>query len=364
MTAAEYEASGLYTPGSPKAAERLELLEWLSGRGFTIEHMLAADGQGQLLFLGTAGVLRPGPYLTQSQLGERLGVDLASLEEFRVAFALPPRGPDEAWCNEAEAELFRGVAEGVGLFGDRGMQRLTRVLGASASRVAAAMSTSNHARGLELIRGGASELELAKANLGATESAGAPAAIFTGLLSIHLELAASRVRSRRSEVTAETVNACVGFVDIVGSTALSRGLSAAELAAIVDRFEEVAYRVAANGQGRIVKFIGDEVMFVTGQPDEACEIALSLIEAFDADEKVTPRGGLAFGALLDRGGDYYGPMVNLAARLAELAVPREVLVSTETAQNINSGSLICAPAGRRLLRGFDEPIELMSVTNV
>ena len=115
-------------------------------------------------------------------------------------------------------------------------------------------------------------------------------------------------------LTDDTVRGCVGFVDLVGSTTLSRRLSPRELAAFVDRFEEVASAVATRFGGRVVKFIGDEVMVVTARPGAACDIALTLIERFAADGTVTPRGGIASGALLDRSGDYYGPVVNLAAR--------------------------------------------------
>jgi adenylate cyclase len=212
-----------------------------------------------------------------------------------------------------------------------------------------------------MVEAGATELEVAKANLAAIQTAGAPAKIMTGLLGIHLQLAATRLRQRRADISAETVHGCVGFVDLVGSTTMSRRLSMRELAATVDRFEEVSHQVATNRGGRVVKFIGDEVMFVTSDADSACDIALALVEAFDDDTKLTPRGGIAFGAMLDRCGDYYGPVVNLAARLGELAVPREVLVTSELAQKIESKDLACEPAGRRALRGFDEPVSILSV---
>lgn len=362
MTPAEFQAAGLYDPADPRAAERLELLEWLASRGISIDEMRAAHSRGNLL--GTPGfaVLRPGPYLTQAELSARLGVPSETIEAFRVAFALPPVAPDAPWCNEAEARMFESVAGGVGLFGETGMLRLARVLGSSVSRVAEAMATTNHERMRGILGAGATELELAKAGLAAIETADSPARIMTGLLSIHLQIAAGRLRERRTHFQQETMHGCVGFVDIVGSTTLSRRLSASELADVVDRFEEVAHAIATNGGGRVVKFIGDEVMFVTGDAASACEIALSLIEAFAGDPSVTPRAGLAQGELLDRGGDYYGPVVNLAARLAELAVPSEVLVSMDVAGNLEGSGLHRESAGRRLLRGFDEPVALMTVS--
>ena len=62
-----------------------------------------------------------------------------------------------------------------------------------------------------------------------------------------------------------------------------------------------------------------------------------------------------------RSGDYYGPVVNLAARLAELAVPHEVLVTSEVAEGLAGTGLRCEPAGRRILKGFAEPIRLFTV---
>jgi len=361
VTPAEFQAAGLYDPAAPKAGERLELLEWLAGRGLTIDQMQQADARGQLLFIAGFVSLRPGPYFTQRELADRLGVSTEVVEMFRVAFALPPVAPDAPWCNEAEARMFEAVAGGVGLLGQTAMLRLARVLGSSVSRVAEAMATGNHERMRGILGAGSSELEFAKAGALATDNADGPARIINGLLSIHLEIASIRLRERRTSFEAETVHGCVGFVDLVGSTTLSRRLSASQLAAVVDRFEEVAHDIATNGGGRVVKFIGDEVMFVTGDGASACDIALSLIEAFAGDPAVTPRAGLAEGALLDRGGDYYGPVVNLAARLAELAVPSEVLVSMEVADHLASSGLKCESAGRRLLRGFDEPVGLMTV---
>ncbi len=56
-------------------------------------------------------------------------------------------------------------------------------------------------------------------------------------------------------------------------------------------------------------------------------------------------------------------MVNLASRIADLAVPGEVLV-TESVEGVavGDGPLAFEPAGRRMLKGFAEPIPLWSVT--
>jgi adenylate cyclase len=107
--------------------------------------------------------------------------------------------------------------------------------------------------------------------------------------------------------------------------------------------------------------IGDEVMFATVRAAAACDIGLTLNEQFAGDATITPRGGLATGDVLMRGGDYYGPTVNLASRLAELAVPKELLVTPEVAADAGSAGVRFEPAGKRQLKGFDEPLALLAV---
>ena len=75
--------------------------------------------------------------------------------------------------------------------------------------------------------------------------------------------------------------------------------------------------VAANN-GRVVKFIGDEVMFRVVDPAAACRIALEIVERF-SDDAVLPgvRAAIASAPSSCRDGDYFGPTVNLAARAHE-----------------------------------------------
>jgi adenylate cyclase len=123
---------------------------------------------------------------------------------------------------------------------------------------------------------------------------------------------------------------CVGFADMVGFTMLSQQLSEEELAALVSRFEDVAHDTVTARGGRVVKMIGDEVMFVTDHPSDAARIALALAEAYADDELLSDvRVALAVGPVLVQDGDFYGPVVNLASRAAGIAAPGSVLVSDE-----------------------------------
>jgi len=117
---------------------------------------------------------------------------------------------------------------------------------------------------------------------------------------------------------------------MVGYTALAQMLDDDGLAALVQRFNELAHDTVTAVGGRVVKSIGDEVMYIADQPSTASDIALRLTERTDEDPLVPEsRAGVASGTLLSRDGDYFGPVVNLASRLTELARPSSVLVSSE-----------------------------------
>ena len=134
----------------------------------------------------------------------------------------------------------------------------------------------------------------------------------------------------------------VGFVDLVGFTPLSLRTSPARLLGLISQFEAKAFEVASRHNGRIVKHIGDEVMFVALDAGAGCAIARDITAAYS--EGIEPRGGVAFGDVITRHGDYYGTVVNLASRLAELAVPGEVLV--DGAGGLVRRQSVRLPAGR------------------
>jgi adenylate cyclase len=125
----------------------------------------------------------------------------------------------------------------------------------------------------------------------------------------------------------------VGFADMVGFTRTTRRRSTVELAEMIERFGASTTDAIAEGRGRIVKTIGDEVLFVVDDVGDAAEIALALQDRVRAEPVLPPlRIGLASGDVLVRYGDVYGEVVNIAARLTAHARPDTVLVDRETAE--------------------------------
>ncbi len=126
----------------------------------------------------------------------------------------------------------------------------------------------------------------------------------------------------------------VGFADIVSFTRRTSGMNASELAEFVERFEAGARDVVTAAGGRVVKTIGDAVLYVADDVVTGARVALGLAEPsreLTGVEMPPVRVSLVWGRVLSRFGDVFGPIVNLAARLTDVAEPSTVLCDPATA---------------------------------
>jgi adenylate cyclase len=146
----------------------------------------------------------------------------------------------------------------------------------------------------------------------------------------------------------------VGFADLVSYTRLSQRLEERELAALGERFHRRTADVIAAGAGRLVKTVGDEVLFVADSERAAALIGLELAEAMSVDPVLPDvRVGIATGPVAMRMGDVFGTTVNLASRLTALAAPGTVLVDRDTADALEGADGIALDIGRtRAVRGL------------
>ncbi|MEA5454703.1 adenylate/guanylate cyclase domain-containing protein [Sinomonas sp. JGH33] len=148
----------------------------------------------------------------------------------------------------------------------------------------------------------------------------------------------------------------VGFADLVSYTSLSRRMNEKTLARLVQTFESICAEIISVGGGRLVKTVGDEVLYIAETPTAGAEIALALSREIAADERL-PEGRVAmvWGRVLSRLGDIYGPTVNLAARLTAIAEPGQVLVDELTAGVLGGDArFVLAPLSAQNVRGFGE----------
>jgi adenylate cyclase len=362
---------GIYDPDVPGAADRLATLQYLSARGATLDELVAAvgpdgtaphrHGSGGLPALAGRLLERRRPRITIRDAAERAGISVDLAQRIIRTAGLGEPGPDEVLYFDADVVTFRLFGVAAAMFGVESTLQFSRVAGAALSSIAdAAMTNFGQGVAPRLDAAGAGELARAEAADAATRILLDEVPDGLGTLFIHHAEAAAR----RSQVAGnlDTSDLTVGFLDLVGSSVLAERLPPAELGALISEFERDATELVSATDGRVIKMIGDEVMFVTTDARAACTLALDLAGRVER-HPVLPRlrGGLAAGDLVRGYGDYYGPIVNTAARAAKLADPGSVVVTDTVRARAASDGLSFEPLGDHVLRGFDESVALFRV---
>ena len=283
--------------------------------------------------------LPEGPRYTPVEVAALAGIPYEATARLWRALGFPSVPVDEDSFTDydlaALATLNRLMERG---FADEDTAVLfARVLGSSMARVAETeVGVETGRRTTE-----AERIELADALLSSPENLfDLIADLLVYVWRRHLQAAVRRAMVvERVDEAGTVVQLAVGFADLVGYTALSQQISDEALGHLVSRFEEIARDVVTAGGGRVVKMIGDEVMFVVEDTGSAARIALTLADVFAGDDMLSDvRVGLAYGPVLAQEGDYFGPVVNRASRLVNLAYPSTVVVS----EDIN-GALVDTP---------------------
>lgn len=274
------------------------------------------------------------------------------------ALGFPDPGASQATLGPRQVQTLQLLAEMArSLLGLETTLRLARVLGSSVAQLAEAIIDSFRVE-VEMPRRDRGEpVSEVVEDYSRVAAAGVPAlteAIGDVLIGHMLAVARARwtLDEQRTTVTRELI---VGFADLVDYTRSARLLAPAELAGAVDRFEACVADVVARHGGRVVKLIGDEAMFVLDDPSEACALATELIGELRHDRTLPQvRVGLAAGPVVSHKGDYYGDVVNLAARLVKAAEAATVLVSESIAEGGSAG-LATETVDTGQLKGYDAP---------
>lgn len=149
------------------------------------------------------------------------------------------------------------------------------------------------------------------------------------------------------------------FADLAGYTRLTEERGDRAAADVATRLAALADEIGRRHGGRLVKLLGDGVMLHFEHPPDAIRMAIELSSAMAPAGLPAAHIGLAVGAVVRRESDYFGRVVNLAARLAAAAGPREILVSDEAAAAIGASGE-STPTLVRLealdLKGIPEPV--------
>lgn len=362
-TTADLEAAGVYDPAAPLAGAQLALIEYLLDIGATLDDLIAAGPAELPLVATTIRMWGSRERFTLAEAAASTGTDPALLRRFWRSAGFSEGEADARTLNPRDIENFAVLQAGIDLLGEDVTMQLVRVIGAAAARVAeAAVSVFMVNIGPDALEADPTGLALARANEVSVSMLDGLTAAFDVMLRHNIERGFRPLDALGSRSGVDLVARSIGFADLVESTAWTQELELRDLARALETFDATASGIVVGHGGRVVKLIGDEVMFVANEPASAVEIGLSLVDAF-AEHTVLPpvRVGIATGGVVARDGDYSGSVVNLAARAAKLARPSTALVDATTRDAVSSAFAVHGIGARRL-KGFDGPVGLFRVT--
>ena len=319
--------------------------------GVDPEELTDLDEEGALRLLRSRMLWGDDEPITIHELAERTGLDVEICRRARMLMGLPDPG-DAAVCRSEEVESFRGFAAGIELYGEETILAFARVLGSAMAMVA---EGSLSVFGKQLASQGGTELT-GDAYVLAAFDALESFRIVPDVLGIVARLQFDLATERLGAGPGQTQHAAVGFVDLTESTKATERLGTVAMSEALARFEAWAAELAVAEHGRVVKYIGDEVMFITPELPGAVRVAAGLLRRVREDGVLgSARGSVAAGPMLSRDGDWFGTTVNIAARLMEKARPDSVLFTGEGAEEIDGA---VASKLRRKLRDVPERLEV------
>jgi len=345
------EAAGIARP-----RERADLIKYLDRLGFTVEEMVEAERRGRLFGLAGDVLQWSGrPTYTLQTAAEELGLSADDVAHAWALLGLTVAGPDIPVLSQADVEALSTWIGFKAVVGEDGAFGLLRVLGAAMARLAEAEST--------MIRAGTPDIQMTYTHDElATAQAYRSVAEFVPRVGALIDvvhrhhLASARTHFEGVIRDASTSVVCgIGFADLSSFTALTQTLTPAELSELLTEFGATVADVVHADGGRVVKFIGDAVMWVCSSPARLAKAAVDLVDHPRArEEGLQVRAGLAYGTVLAINGDYFGVPVNLAARLVAAAAAGQILVAPALHDELPDWP--ATPIGPLPLKGFDAPV--------
>ena len=350
----DFEA--LEAAGIANARERAALIEYLDDLGFTAEEMVEAERQGRLFGLAGDALQGPGrPIHSLRTAADALGTSVDEVATAWAVMGMRISDPEALALSQADVDGLQTWVAIKALVGDDAALAFLRVLGNAMARVAEAGGTmARIAQPDLLVTHSGDELTTAKAYRAVTEITHRFGVLIDAVFRQHIVSARTHFEGVITDASA-SVTCGIGFADLTGFTTLTQILTPTELLDLLVEFGgTVSDLVHADG-GRVVKFIGDEVMWVTSTPELLVKVAMDLVEHSRAREAgLQVRAGLGYGSVLAIGGDYFGNPVNLAARLVGAAAPGQILASNDVRDELADWQAI--PQEPLILKGFDSPV--------
>ena len=307
------------------------------------------------------------PGLTSTDVASAAGVTIEQARRLWRALGFPDAGEQPAF-NDADLSALStliGTVESGAIDFDTAV-RMTRAVGQTMARLADWQVATLAPRVEELEGGPEATGSRIGSALRLAEQVGVP---FERLLIYswrrHLAAAVGRVEAvGAADEELVTTQVTVGFADLVSFTALSNEMDEDRLADMVEIFESRCADVVAAKHGRVIKTLGDSVLFVSEDPVRGLDIAHNIVEVIGKDSRLPDvRLGLSTGSVIMRLGDVFGPPVNMAARLPSVARRNRVITDHATAALLPPERFDTRTLPARPVRGFGvmEPVAVRRI---
>ena len=306
------------------------------------------------------------PTYTASQLAESIGWPEETTRRFFRALGFPDSG-QEVTYTEGDRAVLTSVSKAVeeSDLDLAGAVRLARAIGQNIARLSDWQVAAIASRADEVTP----DADLATRHREAQRIGDDVADAFEQVLvhswRRHLYAGLTRLDVDHDVAEHEQANVVtVGFADLVNFSALSNEMDTNRLGELVEIFEARSGDVVASQEGRMIKTLGDSVLFIHADPEHALDISCGLIEVIGQDSRLPDvRIGLATGPVVTRLGDVFGPPVNLAARLTALARRNRVIADDATVAGLRPASYEARRLTARPVRGFGlvEPVAVRRV---
>jgi class 3 adenylate cyclase len=156
------------------------------------------------------------------------------------------------------------------------------------------------------------------------------------------------------------VLATVLFTDIVGSTKLAAEMGDVRWRTLLDEHNRVARHEISRFGGREIKTVGDGILATFDGPARAVRCAAGIRDG-ERELDLEVRAGLHTGEIELQGDDVAGLAVHIGARIAALAGPGEILVSSTVHDLVVGSGLAFEDRGRHELKGVPDDWQLFAV---
>lgn len=349
------------------AAPKLEsMIGELLKLGVSPEAIRSAHERGRVEDAIFDAVLDPAESertVSPSQIEADGGLRVAETQLIALAFGLRAPEPDEPYFTPEEATVLQRFGELREIWPPEVYLQVVRVYGQALAHIA---QTEIHVFRLYV------EPRLRDASGGVLPALPAVHEAFGQLLPLadpmllgvhrrrvehELAQAAVREAERRTEegVLPGAVEVTLVFCDLKDFTAYADAQGDEAAVEAIERFA-IIVTAELGEKGHVLKALGDGYMLTYPEPAAAVSACTRIIERMRGDIAPGVHASVHHGVALYREGDYFGRVVNLAARLLDLA-GRNQLVASEAVARATERLFDWEPLGSHHVRGISEPVE-------